>query len=156
MINLSDLENAIITHLQETFPTFTVESFPSNFENYTFSSAVGCHLVKYNGTKFSTQETIWAVTQSATVNFSVITGYRGLQNYKEMHTFQTQLRNALRGFEFLGKKIILGNEEFLSEINSDLYMGLQFSIELFETENDNEPTIINEEQEDEENDNILV
>lgn len=159
MINLSAFENAVISHLQTTFPEFTVESFPSNFENYTFSSAIGCHLLKYTGTKFSVQETIWAVTESATVSYSVITGYRGLQNYNEMHPVQTQLRNALRGFEYLGRKITLGSEEFLTEINGDMYMGLQFSIELFETENENEAEYYEDTQEtesDNENENIPV
>lgn len=133
---LSEFENKIINLLQETFPDFTVESFPVKFEEYTFTSPVGCHLLKYNGTKFSNQETIYAVVQNAAVNYSVITAYRGLQTYDEIHKPQKLLRNILRGYEFEGKKITLGSEEFLSEINGDLYMGLEFSIELFETEDE--------------------
>lgn len=135
-MNLQNFENHILSILQEKYPEYTVESFPSKFEEYTFTSAIGCHLLKYNGTKFSKQETVWAVTQTATVNFSVITGYRALQNYKEMHPEQTLLRNTLKGLEYEGKKITLVNEEFLTEVNGDLYMGLGISIELFETEDE--------------------
>lgn len=135
-MNLQIFENNIKNFLQEKFPDFTVASFPSKFEEYTFTSPIGCHLLKYNGTKFLKQETVWAVTQTAAVNFSIITGYRGLQNYDEVHPIQTLLRNTLKGFEYEGKKITLGSEEFLTEVNGDLYMGLEISIELFETEDE--------------------
>lgn len=135
-MNLQNFENHILSILQEKFPDFTIESFPSKFEEYTFTSPIGCILLKYNRTKFSKQETIWAVTQTAMVNFSVITGYRGLQNYNEVHPMQTLLRNTLKGFEYEGKKITLGSEEFLTEVNGDLYIGLEILIDLFETEDE--------------------
>lgn len=141
-MNLADFEQNIINLLSQTFPEFTVESFPVKFEEYTFTSPVGCHLLKYNGTTFQKQETVWAVTQFSTVNYSVITGFRGLQNYKEMHPVQTLLRDTLRGFEYEGKKIVLDSEEFLAEINGDLYVGLEFKIELFETEGQDNDDIL--------------
>lgn len=135
-MNLSNFENTIISVLKEIFPQFTVESFPSNFSDYTFTSPVGCHLVRYNGSDFSAQNTVWGVTQPMTVKYSVITGYRGLQNYNEIHPQQEVLRNTLKGHKFFGKKIFLSSEEFLTEINGDLYMGLNFSVKIFETENE--------------------
>ena len=131
-MNIGEVENAIITKLSDVFPEFEVCSFPANFEGYTFSAPIGCMLVKYDYTQFSGQETLWNVQQTGTVKFSIISGYRGMSGYGQIHPYQDKIRRTLRGFELFGRKIDLGKEEFLSEIDGDLYVGLEIGIKITE------------------------
>lgn len=138
-MNIGEIENLIIEILQKAFPEREVSSFPTKFEDYTFTSPIGCLLVKYNYTNFSEQKTIWQVVQNGTVKFSVIAGYRGLFSFGETHETQQKIRNVLKGLEIFGKKIVLRKEEFLAEINGDVYVGLECSIQIEEEdENDYE------------------
>ena len=139
-MNIGEIENLIIETLQKAFPEREVSSFPTKFEDFTFTSPIGCLLVKYNYTNFSEQKTIWQVEQNGTVKFSIILGYRGLYFFGETHQPQQKIRNILKGIEIYGKKIVLGKEEFLSEINGDVYVGLECSIQITE-EDENEDEI---------------
>ena len=139
-MNIAQIENAIIDVLKQNFPEREVNSFPAKFEEYTFLSPVGCLLVKYNFTNFAQQETIWFSQQSGIVKFSIIAGYRGLFSYGETHNVQEKIRNTLRGLLIYGKKITINKEEFLSEINGDLYVGLECSLQITE-EDENQDEI---------------
>lgn len=123
------IENTIISALKAEFTEYDVESFPADFKKYTFTSPVGCLLVKFLQTDFSQQTTIWEVEQSTTTKFSIIAGYRGLSCYKEVHEPQQRLKNVIQGLEILGRKIILEKEQFLAEIDTDLYCGLTCKLE---------------------------
>ena len=123
------IENAIIEALKEVFPEFDVESFPSDFEHYNFTSPTGCLLVKYLQTDYSDQNTLWNVSQNSAIRFNIISGYRGLKEYKQTHKPQQMLKDALQGLEILGRKIQVVKEQFLTEINTDLYCGLTIKIE---------------------------
>lgn len=139
-MDIGEIEKLLIETLQNAFPEREVLSFPTKFEDFTFTSPIGCLLVKYNYTNFSEQKTLWLVEQNGTVKFSVIAGHRGLSDYGETHPIQKQIRNLLRGLTIFGKKIILGKEEFLSEINGDLYIGLECSVQITE-EDENEDEV---------------
>jgi len=131
-MNIANIEKTIIETLQNAFSDFEVCSFPVKFEKFTFTSPVGCLLVKYDYTQFKTQETVWNVQQTGNLKFSIIAGYRNFYNYCELHPYQTKIRNVIRGLELYGRKIELGKEEFLSEINGDVYVGLELGIKITE------------------------
>lgn len=124
------IENAIIEELKKVFPEFDVESFPSDFEHYNFTSPTGCLLVKYLQSDYSDQNTLWHVSQNSSIRFNIISGYRGLREYRQTHKPQQLLKDTLQGLEILGRKIQIVKEQFLTEINTDLYCGLTVKIEL--------------------------
>ena len=123
------IENSILGILKENFSDFDVESFPSNFENYHFTSSKGCILVKFSNTVFSAQTTVWEVEQNAVTTFEIISCYRSLDNYGQIHYPQQRIKDILQGMEILGRKIILEKEEFIKEKNTDLYLKLVCKIE---------------------------
>ena len=123
------IENAIISALKSKFPEFDIESFPADFQSYNFTSPTGCMLIKYLKTDFNEQNSVWNVNQVSTIRFNIISGYRGLRTYKQTHQPQQILKDTLQGLEILGKKIQLVQEQFLTEINTDLYCGLTIKIE---------------------------
>lgn len=122
-------ENAILENLKSNFSDFDVESYPSDFENYHFTSAKGCILVKFVNTIFSPQLTVWDVNQISTTTFEIISCYRSMDNYGQIHYPQQKIKDTLQGLEILGRKITLEKEEFLKEKNTDLYCKLVCKIE---------------------------
>ena len=130
------VENSIISALKSVFPDFDVECFPVDFENYTFTNPQGSILIKYLQTDFSEQNTIWEVGQETTLKFNIISCYRGLASYNEVYEPQNKIKRTIQGLEILGRKIILEKEQFLAEINTDLYCGITCKIKLWLNEND--------------------
>ncbi len=128
------VEEILIAELQKAMPEYDVESFPSNFEGYTFTSPNGCLLVKYVKTSFAEQNTIWEVNQNNTVKFTIIAGFRGLNKYSQIHEPLQRVKDVLSGLEIAGRKIYLTDEQFLAEINTDLYCGISLNINLWQDE----------------------
>lgn len=126
------VEQVLIAELKKALPEYDVESFPSNFEGYTFTSPNGCLLVKYVKTTFAEQGTIWDVNQNCTVKFTIIAGFRGFNKYSEIHEPLQQVKDVLTGLEIAGRKIYLTDEQFLAEINTDLYCGISLNIDLWQ------------------------
>lgn len=123
------VETTVLNALKTNFPDFDVESFPSDFENYHFTSSKGCILVKFVNTIFSNQTTVWDVEQNASSTFEIISCYRSMDNYGQIHYPQQNIKDTLQGLEILGRKITLEKEEFLKEKNTDLYCKLVCKIE---------------------------
>jgi len=130
----AQIESSILEALKADFPTFDVVSFPVDFENYSFTSPTGCMLVKFSQTNFNEQYTLWEVNQEGDTLFEIISGYRGLNNYGELHAPLQNLKNSLQGLEVLGRKIILIKEEFLKEINTDLFCKITCKIKTYQDE----------------------
>ena len=118
------VEKTILSTLKSNFEDFDVENFPIGFENYHFTSAKGCFLIKFLNTIFLEQNTIWEVNQETNTIFEIFSIYRGMDNYSQIHYPQTKLKELLQGLEISGRKITLVKEEFLKEVNTDLYCKL--------------------------------
>lgn len=128
------VEEILIETLKKTLPEFDIESFPVNFQAYTFTSPIGCILVKYVKTSYKEQNTIWNVNQDSVLKFTLIIGLRGLSKYFEMHEPIQKIKDVITGLEIMGRKIILNDDQFLAEINTDLYCGISLNINLWQEE----------------------
>ncbi|MBR1754019.1 hypothetical protein IJ732_04205 [bacterium] len=130
------VETEILSVLKSNFLDFDVENFPVNIDNYHFTSSKGCFLVKFLSTEFLEQNTIWEVNQETNVTFEIISIYRGMDNYSQIHYPQENLKQILQGFEISGRKITLVKEEFLKEVNTDLFCKLTCKIKFPQNESD--------------------
>lgn len=128
------VEEIILKALKEDLPEYDVESFPANFQTYTFTSPFGCILVKYVKTSYNAQDTIWEVSQNNTIKFTLIIGLRGLSKYSEIHEPMQKVKDVITGLEIMGRKITLSDDQFLAEINTDLYCGISLNINLWQEE----------------------
>lgn len=115
------VETEILSNLKTKFTDFDIANYPVNFDNYHFTSSKGCLLIKFLNTEFLEQNTIWEVNQEANLTFEIISVYRGMDNYSQIHYPQDQIKQTLQGMEIAGRRIILVKEEFLKEVNTDLY-----------------------------------
>lgn len=139
---LETIENAIIYKLEATFKEYQIESFPADFDSYSFTSAKGCMLVRYDGSTYSKPQTLCVVTQDETYQFSVITGLRYLKKYNEAYPIVKQIKKILTGLNVSGKKLYPKKRSFLSKIGKDLYWGYVFSVTMPTQEEIDEDKII--------------
>lgn len=127
------IENAILKRLESSdmFKGMDIESFPANFENYHFTSALGCLLVKYNQEDFSEPETLAATVQTDTYSFCIYLGLRSLTLLNEANPVIQEIKDLLTGFQINGKKLYPTNIKHIGKINySDHFWALTFKLKL--------------------------
>jgi hypothetical protein len=132
---IETIENLILEKLKSDFENFTVESFPADFQTYDFTSAIGCLLVKYDGSDFEKPKSLSTVVQERNVLFTVVIGLRQLNKYADSYYYLEKVRNKLTGLNFWGKKLYPVKDRFLADTgNGDIYLGQQYRIKCETTE----------------------
>lgn len=127
------IENAILERLKssEMFEGMDIEQFPANFEDYNFTSSMGCILVKYNQEDFSEPETLSATVQTDTYSFCIYLGLRSLTLLNEAHPVIQEIKDLLTGYEINGKKLYPTNIKHIGKINyDDHFWALTFKLKL--------------------------
>lgn len=129
---LEKIENAIIECLksQKRLKQYKVEAFPADFSSYSFTTAKGCLLVRYDGSSYTKPQNLNAITQDETFEFSVITGLRALKKYNDSYPVLQIIKETLTGLNINGKKLYPKKREYIDRFKSDLYWGYLFSITL--------------------------
>lgn len=127
------IEKAILEKLKssEMFKGMDIEPFPVDFENYNFTSALGCLLVKYNQEDFSEPETLAATVQTDTYSFYIYLGLRSLTLLNEAYPVIQEVKDLLTGYEINGKKLYPTNIKHIGKINyDDHFWALTFKLKL--------------------------
>ncbi len=137
------IENEIVNKLKEKFSSWEVDSFPSDFENYTFTSPVGCLLVRFEKSTTTNQQTLTSVSGMETYNFTIFMGVRYLQKHNQSYEHLDLLKRTLNGLEILHKRLVLQNREYIDSINGDLWYGAEVSLELPITDEYEDKSIAN-------------
>lgn len=123
------IENKIIERLcqSEMLKGFDIESFPANFEEYNFTSSLGCILVCFNGEDFSEPETLSATVQTDTYLYTVYLGLRSLSVLSEANPTMHEIKSLLTGYRVNGKPLYPVNIKYVGKINSsDNFWSLTF------------------------------
>ena len=118
---LDIIENTIIQRLKEEFGEYEIDSFPVGFEEFTYTSPVGCILVRYEDSDMSRQNTVCAVMSDEEYNFTVFASIRYAQKHSDCYSFLTKLKTVLNGLLILSKRLIVSKVTFEAEINGDLW-----------------------------------
>lgn len=127
------VETAIKTALENEFGKksgYIVESFPEDFDKYQFTAPKGCHLVRYDISTFSKPQTVHAVCQDETLEFSIISGFRSLTEYSDAYALLKRIKNCLTGLKINGKRLYPKKREYIDRIKGDIYWGYVFNITL--------------------------
>lgn len=130
---IGQIEKRIIEMLQnsEIFDGMDIQSFPANFEDYNFTSSLGCILVKYNGEDLTEPETLGATVQTDTYSYSVFVGLRSLTVLSEGYPILNEVKDLLTGFRVNGKKLYPTSVKYSGKINyNDNFWNLTFKIKL--------------------------
>lgn len=137
------VETAIQAALEAEFGKnngYKIEGFPADFEKYKFTDSKGCHLIRYDASTFSKPQTIHAVCQDETLQFSIISGLRSLSKYSDAYKILTRIKNCLTGLKINGKRLYPQKREYVTKIENDIYWGYVFNITLPTSENLNYET----------------
>lgn len=129
---IETIENQIIEALKQNknFKGFEIAPFPEDFDDYRFLSAEGCMLVRYDGSIFSGPETLSAVTQSETYEFSIITGVRYQETLSKNYPILKGIKETLTGFQIREGKLYPKKCKYLGQKNRACYYGHVFAIKL--------------------------
>lgn len=130
------IEEMILDRLNKTpeFKGFEIVPFPENFESFDFNSERGCLLVKYDGSEYSTPQTINFVRQDETLEFSVMAGFRYMRTLEEAYPYLKEIKKVLTGLNIFGKKLYPKKRQYIGHIKGDLYYGYVFAVTLSSTE----------------------
>lgn len=126
------VENQILKTIGESeiLKGWTIQSFPENFKAFHFTSLLGCILVRYNGSDYSKPSTIGAVSQTETLEFSIVVGLRYIQKLNEAYPILKELYNNLTGLWINNEKLYPVQCEYLGHINDDIFYDYRFKIAL--------------------------
>ncbi len=127
---IKTIENSILSKLKEVFKKFEIDSFPTDFENYTYTSPNGCILVRYESSNIENQTALTAVNSNETYTFSIFISIRYAKKHSDCYDPLSKLKRTLNGLSILHKRLVLSKREFLDEINGDLWYGYSVSITL--------------------------
>lgn len=130
-MNITELENIIQERLKsnETFAGFDIDSFPSKFEDYTFTGSLGCLLTQYLSTNYAKNKTIGMIAQDKEVKFNLFMAMRYLSKHNEAYPFIDKVEELLTGFEIVeGKQLVLQTSQYLDGIDEDLWYGFTFVV----------------------------
>lgn len=124
------IEKAITDRIKEEFKTFSVDSFPVDFEKFTYTSPEGCILVRFEKSDIIEQQSITSVTSYETYSYSVFFSKRYAFKHSDSYGYLNKLKRVLNGMPILNKRLVLSGREFLDEINGDLWYGYSVYINL--------------------------
>ncbi len=127
---LTEIENALIENIKAVYQNFDVTSFPLDFERYDFTNHDGCALVKYQGSTFSEQNTVWEVSQDETYEFKILLGLRYLRIFSEANPVISNLKKILQGLLVVNHKVTLKMVKFEGVDNGDLWFSITINLKL--------------------------
>ena len=127
------IENEIIEKLRtsEMFEGMDIDSFPAQFEDYSFLSALGCLLVQYNGQSFTDPETLAKVSQTDTYTYIIYVGLRSLSFLREGFPVIEEVKDILTGFVINGGKLYPTSIDYVGKPNpTDNFWKVTFKLKL--------------------------
>lgn len=129
---IEEIENKILDTLKNSglFKGFDIKPFPEDFDSYSFLSAKGCLLVRYDGSIFSDPETLTSLTQSETYEFSVIAGIRYQDTLSKNYPVLENIKNELKGLRVREGRLYPKKRMFLGQKNRSSYYGYVFAVKL--------------------------
>lgn len=124
------VENIVLNKLKDKFNTFEVNSFPTKFDEFVFTSPKGALLLRFEDVDFQNQETLCAVYSNGSYNFTLFAGFRYLERHQKSYPFLTELKDVLNGLPILNKRLAVEKISFEAEINGDLWYTVQLAVNL--------------------------
>ena len=106
---LTNIEKELIQAIENIYPDFDVASFPLDFDRYDFTNHDGCALVKYQGSTFSQQNTVWEVSQDETYEYKILFGLRYLRTFNEANPVISNIKKILQGLLVVNHKVTCGS-----------------------------------------------
>ena len=127
---LTEIEEKLIENIKNLYPNFDVDSFPLEFERYDFTNHDGCALIKYQGSTFSQQNTVWEVSQDENYEYKILLGLRYLKTFNEANPVISNLKKILQGLMIINHKVTLKMIKFEGIDNGDLWFSITINLQL--------------------------
>lgn len=124
------IENTILEALRANFKESEIESFPSNFDDYNFTSYDSCILVRFENSDIQAQNALTRVNAMETYNFTVFICCRFAKIHSDCYPFLHEIKKVLNGLSIMSKRLILSGRRFEEDISGDLWYSYSLKITL--------------------------
>jgi len=131
-MNISDIENQIISRLKSKIKDVQVQGFPEKPSEFRLIHPIGALLVHYQGASYSEPKSLGCIVQISKLEFSitiVMKNLRSIQDgsYQGAYGYIDMVKQVLTGYKIDGcTKIYPVKEDFLGEDNGIWQYGINF------------------------------
>lgn len=128
-MNISEIEAQIITKLKKEIPDFLVEGFPDKPNEFILIHPIGAILVHYQGSNYSSSQSLGYVNQENKKEFSITIVTRDLRSNNGAYQMLDQVKTILTGFQIAGcSKLTPAKDGFISEKSGIWQYGINFTL----------------------------
>ena len=124
-MNVLQIEEALLSKLQEELSELSVEAFPDKPDDYDFIHPVGAVLVKYDSSSFSDDYCLAYTAQYRTLTFMVVSLTRNLRTHCGCYDVLERIRNAILGLKLPGLEQVKQVDEQFSDETDGIWTYIQ-------------------------------
>lgn len=128
-MNIRQIENSIIKELKTNFPEVLVEGFPDKPSEFILLHSIGALLVHYQGSSYSTSNSLGYIVQDNKKEFSITIVTRNLRANQGAYEYLDKVKAVLTGFHVDEcTKLMPIKDFFISENGGIWQYGINFTL----------------------------
>lgn len=135
-MNISEIETQIIAKLKNEIPNFLIEGFPDKPSEFILIHPIGAILVHYQGSNYSSTQSLGYVNQENKKEFAITIATRDLRSNNGAYEMLDRVKSILTGFQIPGcSKLTPMKDGFISEKSGIWQYGINFTLTTKSIEN---------------------
>lgn len=128
-MNTREIENTIIDKLKTDFPEVLVEGFPDKPSEFILLHSIGALLVHYQGSNYSTSESLGYIVQDNKKEFSITIVTRNLRANQGAYEYLDKVKAVLTGFRVDDCTKLMPTKDFFISENGGIWQyGINFTL----------------------------
>lgn len=135
-MNIRNIENTIIEKLKLEFPEMKVEGFPDKPQDFILLHPIGALLVHYQGSNYTTSDSLGCITQENKKEFSITVVTRNLRNNNGAYEYLDKVKQVLTGFKIDEcSQLYPTKDNFISENSGIWQYAVNFNLNTYNIQN---------------------
>lgn len=129
IVNIRNIENAIIEKLKNEFPEVKVEGFPDKPSEFILLHPIGALLVHYQGSNYTSSQALSFITQENKKEFSITIITRNLRSNNGAYEYLDRVKSVLTGFKIDEcSQLMPTKDNFISENSGIWQYAINFTL----------------------------
>lgn len=128
-MNIRQIEDSIIEKLKKEFPEVKVEGFPDKPSEFILLHPIGALLVHYQGSNYTSSQSLSFITQDNKKEFSITIITRNLRSNNGAYEYLDKVKSVLTGFKIDEcSQLMPTKDNFISENGGIWQYALNFTL----------------------------
>lgn len=128
-MNIRQIEDSIIEKLKKEFPEVKVEGFPDKPSEFILLHPIGALLVHYQGSNYTSSQSLGFITQDNKKEFSITIITRNLRSNNGAYEYLDKVKSVLTGFKIDEcSQLMPTKDNFISENGGIWQYALNFTL----------------------------